>query len=116
MKYLQSVLCGHVECVNYKCCDLIGTPKFLPLDQECCRFSPDALPRVAMGGVWARDYHLVSVTKRGFLPHSQDYIIPPHILCRLLLHYRPDEAGSILPKATGARPSPGERSDSAQSR
>ena len=37
------MLCGHVECVNYKCCDLIGTPKFLPLDQECCRFSPDPL-------------------------------------------------------------------------
>ena len=45
------MLCGHVACVNYKCCDLIGTPKFLPLDQECCRFSPDPLPRVAMGGV-----------------------------------------------------------------
>ena len=36
---------------NYKCYDQIGTPKFLPLDQECCRFSPDPLPRVAIW-VW----------------------------------------------------------------
>ena len=42
-----------MECVNYKYCDLIGTPKFLPLAQECCRFSPDPSPS---GGVWARDY------------------------------------------------------------
>ena len=37
---------------------VIGTPKFLPLDQECCCFSPDPSPRtrVAMGAVSARDY------------------------------------------------------------
>ena len=37
------------------CVYLIGTPKFLPLAQECCHFSPDPSPS-QRGGVWTRDY------------------------------------------------------------
>ena len=79
-----------MECVNYKHCDLIGTPKFLPLAQECCRFSPDPSPS-QRGGVWARDYwHIyLSIQYRRSLPYLADRSAPngkSHIDCMHLLY------------------------------
>ena len=58
-----------MECVNYKYCDLIGTPKFLPLAQECCRFSPDPSPSqrrgVGSGHETTNKFALLFVSSKG---------------------------------------------------